>query len=104
MITAKFLKSGVGLGYGYLENEVGDIDEKAFADLEELGFVEKYVPEKPKLVKSDLPEDFPGRAKLIQSGISLLEDVKKIKDLTEINGIGKKLDDNVRKYLKENGL
>jgi hypothetical protein len=38
---------------------------------------------------SELPEDFPARDELVQAGILTLDQVAEVKDLTEIEGIGK---------------
>ena len=102
-VKAKFLKPTIGIGYGYFAGDVVDLSTNLFDELKELGYIEEYKPE-PVDIVSDFPDDLPAKEKLSEAGILLISDLKKIDDFTEIEGIGKKLNEEIKGYLAEQGL
>lgn len=48
----------------------------------------------------EIPEGFPGRSALVESGITLLDQVRGVEDLTEIRGIGAKTAAAIRSHME----
>ena len=77
--------------------ECFDIPEVVYERLK--GAVERVDPVQ-KVVEAKLPEDMPYRHVLINLGITTVEEVKKIEDLTALKGIGQKSAGAIREFLK----
>jgi len=87
-MKVKWIKQGIGIGYGYFEGDEIDVNDSLAAELTELGYV-VAIHTKP----TELPENFPGRKVLIDNGFTTINEIKKLSvdDLILIKGIGKKL-------------
>jgi hypothetical protein len=48
----------------------------------------------------DLPDDFPGRAHLLDAGLGTIEAVRRHEDLTQISGIGPATADKIKEALE----
>lgn len=93
MIHVEFLKKGSPFGFAYMAGQTGEIPNELQAkELEALGVVK--IIEQP----CDLPANLPGRKKLIEAGITLMADLNKISDFSELN-IGKLLAKQITDYL-----
>lgn len=94
MIHVQFIKSGSPYGFGYSAGATGVIlDEKQAKELESLGVL-KIIPP-----PCELPENLPGRDKLIKAGFNTIEELKNISDITEVEGIGKQLASKIAAYI-----
>ena len=98
-MKVKWVKSGVGIGFGYLEGTETTLSESQANELLELG----YVVILNKELKTGLPEMLPGRKILIENGFTTIDEVSKLSadELTTIKGIGKKLAENIVKFLNQ---
>ena len=85
-------------GFSYFVNDICEMPEKRAKKLVKSGHVETYKEPKPEIPAIDLPDDIPGRDALIAHGIETLAEAQKIKDFTEINGIGKSLNNQLQEY------
>jgi hypothetical protein len=100
MVKVKWLAGGAGIGYAYFENDICEMPELQAQELIERGYLERVKTEKP-VYTPDLPEDIPGRLKLINAKIATISELKTITDLTEIEGIGKTLAVQIKSYLNK---
>ncbi len=92
-IHVQFIKSGSPYGFGYSAGATGVILDKKQADeLERLGVLKIIEP------PVTLPDDLPGRDKLIAAGFKSVEEINKISDLTEVPGVGKVLAKQIVQY------
>lgn len=64
-------------------------------------YLKEYAAKTEK-VDSDLPEEIPFREKLIENKILTLDQLNKIDDLTELKGIGKASEKEIKEFLKTN--
>jgi NAD-dependent DNA ligase len=94
----KFIKSGVGVGLAYFEGNTLDCNASLGNELIELGYAVGITT-----APESLPADMPGRKLLIENGFETIQEVKPltIDQLTEIKGIGKKLAENIIKFIEQ---
>jgi len=90
MKKLKFIKHPGGFNLAYHPFEVGMFEEKQAAELIGAGVC-------IAVEESDLPEDLPGRNYILKAGLSL-EELKEIKDFTEIPGIKKNIAEKLTTY------
>lgn len=97
----KFTKSPTAVfKLAYFEGDVVDMPDKQAEMLIEAGYAVEHISD-PDL--EDIPNDFPGKAKIVQFGIKTMEELKKYagaEDLTTIPGIGKGLAKQIIEKLK----
>lgn len=97
-MKVRWVKSGVGIGFGHLEGEEINISEAQANELLELGYV-------VILSKSadSLPDNMPGRKILVDHGFETLDEVKKLTtdDLTSLKGIGIKLAESIISFIEK---
>lgn len=91
-MKVRWVKSGVGIGYGYLEGAESDMTKAQADELLELGYVVQL-----STSTGNLPDDFPGRKILIENGFETIAEIKKLTadDLTSLKGIGTKLAESI---------
>ena len=95
----QFIKSPVGLFHlAYFAGDVVELPTNQADVLIEAGYAKEYAPALNPTV--DLPGDLPGRDAFLAAGIKTMEEVRLIKDHTEIKGIGKKTAEAIITYLK----
>jgi predicted flap endonuclease-1-like 5' DNA nuclease len=82
----------------YFVDDVVEVNDNQAEALIEAGVAKEYIPEKKAAIP--LPADMPARDKLIKAGVNSLDELKLYTDLTEINGIGKALAEQISKFLK----
>jgi Xaa-Pro aminopeptidase len=90
-ITVIFTKSPNSFNLGYGVGETGEFDEKQAKELFRAGVAE------PVEAEDALPEDLPGRKQILNAGLSL-EELKEVKDFTEIKGITKAIAEKLTEY------
>jgi len=96
MINVKFIKSGLPFRLAYTSGEVGVLSELQAKELQAAGVVEVLTH------FNQLPDDVPGRSVLSNHGFTTLDEVKNCADLTELEGIGKRLNQKIIDYI--NGI
>lgn len=99
-IKVKFIKTAVGIGLGYFEGNIAELDEKLAAELIEMGYIEKHIAKNT----IQLPDDFPARETLIKAGFTDLEDLfEEVENgtLTKVKGIGSKTAVEIENYLNK---
>lgn len=96
MVNCKFIKSGIRFNLAYKVGEVGRLTESQAKELQAAGVIEVLTH------FNQLPEDLPGRSVLLNHGFTTIEEINSIADLTELEGIGKRLQEKIRDYI--NGL
>jgi hypothetical protein len=89
--TVKFIKHATKFRLGYHVGETGIFDEKQAKLLVEQGYA-VYTE-----TSVELPEDLPGRNHVLKSGLTL-DELKEVKDFTEIKGITKNLAEKLTQY------
>ena len=94
-VKVKFLKNGMGAGFGYFADDDCIMESKQASALAESGYV-MLMPD-----DSLLPADIPAREALTAAGINSLEQLAGITDFTEIKGIGKATAEKITLYLSE---
>lgn len=94
----KFIKSPTGIGYGYFSGETAELKQEIERKLIESKYAIAIDPD----VNDGLPEDFPAREIFHKLGFVTMDQIKSIDDLTELEGIGKAIDEKVNKYIAEN--
>ena len=97
-MKVRWVKSGVGIGFGYLEGAESDMSKAQADELLELGYVVQLTSS-----PGNLPELLPGRKILIENGFLTINEVSKLSadELTTIKGIGKKLAENIVNFLNQ---
>lgn len=102
---AAWLLAGVGrqLGAGAVERYglYLDEDERVRWGVKAMPKPEDKMAPAPanKAAPAGLPEDFPGRDKLIEAGHETIEAVRQVEDLTAVDGIGKATAARIEDYL-----
>jgi len=80
---------------GYFPGDRAEFDEKQAREMAKAGIV--TIIEKES--EPDLPKDLPGREALVKAGISY-EDLLKIENYEEIEGVGKATASKLKEYFK----
>ena len=83
----------------YFEGDIVEMPANQADALIEADFAVEYFPVINHSV--DLPQDIPGRDKLLASGVSTLSELMQYDDPSEIKGIGKKTAEAILEYLKK---
>jgi hypothetical protein len=78
-------------GYGYHAGRVEEVPEAMAADFLKKGYA--------RLATKTLPADLPGRDELMKAGYATMDEVRKIKDVTEVEGIGSAISEQIAAYL-----
>jgi len=91
MKKLKFIKHPGSFNLAYHPGEEGLFEEKQASELIAAGICIALENE------SDLPQDLPGRNYILKAGLSL-EELKEIKDFTEIPGIKKNIAEKLTTY------
>lgn len=95
MVHVQFIKGGASWGFGYQPGDQGELlDLKQAQELESHGVLKIIEP------PVELPDDLPGRDKLVENGFKTIHQLQAIDDYTEIPGIGKVLANKIAEYLK----
>lgn len=92
-VKVKFLKNGMGAGFGYFAEDECLMESKQASALAESGHV-MLMPD-----DSLLPADIPARDVLSAAGINSMEQLAGITDFIEIKGIGKATAEKITLYL-----
>jgi len=95
-----FVKNGMAIKLAYFAGDEVMMETKQADELIESGYAVEKEKVKPSKEKVDLPEDLPGRDVLLSHNINTVSEVKKIVDLTELQGIGKKTAEKIKAALK----
>ena len=84
------------IGLAYAKGEVVDLDAKLAKQVIEDGFAVGAE------LESDLPEDFPKREALLESGLVTIDDIKAADDslLNCLKGVGKKSIAEIREFIE----
>jgi len=91
MKKLKFVKHPGSFNLAYHPGEEGMFEEKQASELIASGVCVALDEE------SDLPEDLPGRNHILKAGLSL-DELKEIKDFTDIPGIKKNIAEKLTQY------
>lgn len=86
-------------GEYHIPGEESAVFEVTATERKQLGsLVEDHDGDAPEVVESDLPDNLPGRAVLIEAGYASLDAIAEVEDLTSIDGIGAKTADAIEEY------
>jgi len=91
--------SGSPFRLGYFVGDVVELEEKQAQTLIDAKFAKEHRPSIKK-VSTDLPGDIPGRYNLLKAGVKTMEELTAYQDLTDISGIGNKLAEKIKDFLK----
>jgi hypothetical protein len=95
-MKVKFIKPGAGYGYAHFVGDVTEIDDIEAAKLVADGICAIAEPVEGGCL---LPEDLPFRKILESAGISDIDALKAVEDLTTIKGIGEASAKAIADYL-----
>lgn len=98
-----FLKAPAHLNLAYHKGQLEDVETKLADELIETGYAEAFdldEEEKPA-VEHSLPEGIPHLELLLDNGITDLNKLAEVDDLTDLKGIGDAKAEDIKNFWKE---